>query len=139
MFVALVWISVVSLLALWSLTAWALHAAAVWALSSAGTLGGVTASGGGLSWPAWLAPWVPSELTQALDALLAGLVPALQSALSAAPALAGGITVATWLVWALGAVLLVVLGIAAHGAVALWRRRDGGDAVPPSGQSFTAG
>ena len=37
------WISVLALLALWSLTVWAGHAAAVWAVSNAGALSGTAA------------------------------------------------------------------------------------------------
>lgn len=54
------WFMVLSLLALWSLVAWALHAAAVWAVSNAGALTGAASGVGNLSLPDWLAPWVPA-------------------------------------------------------------------------------
>ena len=40
MFYAISWFAVLSLLALWSLAAWALHAVAVWTVSNAGALTG---------------------------------------------------------------------------------------------------
>ena len=78
MLYALSWFLVSSLLALWSLSAWAIHAAAVWAVSNAGVLTGApsdAASGAaGLRLPEWLAPWVPPEFAQALTSLLSGLL-----------------------------------------------------------------
>ena len=55
------------------------------------------------------------------------------------PVLASGLTVMTWVVWAIGSVLLVLLGAALHVAIALWRRRGGGDAGPGRGTSLAAG
>ena len=62
MFIAIVWIIVSSLLVLWSLAAWGVHAVGVWAASNAGSLSGAAASVGGLHLPQWLAAWVPPEL-----------------------------------------------------------------------------
>jgi hypothetical protein len=45
--------------------------------------------------------------------------------LTALPALAGGVTVATWLVWGIGSGLLLVLGIGMNVLIALWRRGGG--------------
>jgi len=45
--------------------------------------------------------------------------------LQAAPALAGGLTVATWVIWGLGSALLVLLGAGLHLLVAMWRRCGG--------------
>ena len=42
--------------------------------------------------------------------MLSGLAPVVDSLLQAAPALAGGLTVAIWVVWGIGSVLLVLLG-----------------------------
>ena len=137
MFYALSWFAVFSLLALWSLTAWALHAAAVWTVSNAGALSGAASGAGTLSLPGWLSPWVPPELVQAMTQWMAAIGPWVDSLLQAAPALAGGLTVATWVVWALGSVLLVLLGATLHLLIALWRRR-GGDG-PSAGTSLAAG
>jgi len=135
MFYAVSWFAVFSLLALWSLGAWAFHAVAVWAVSNAGTLTGA-ASGAvsgaeGLRLPEWLAPWVPPEIVQAMTALLSGLAPAVEGLLQAAPSLAGGLSVATWVIWGLGSVLLLLLGAGLHLLIAMWRRRDGGAGSQP--------
>ena len=91
MFYALNWFVVVALLAFWSVTAWALHAVAVWAVSSAGALPGAASGVATVALPDWLAPWVPPEIVQAMVSLLSGLAPVVESLLQAAPALAGGL------------------------------------------------
>lgn len=131
MLYAIVWFAVLALLSLWSLVMWALHGIGVWTVTNADTLGGVAAGAGGLDVPAWLAPWLPPEVAQALPSLLATLEPGMQALLHAAPALAGGLTVAAWVVWAAGSVLLVVLGAAANVLIAVGRRRRGGAAPRP--------
>ncbi len=139
MFYALIWFVVAALLALWSLAAWALQAFAVWSVSNAGALSGATAGADAMALPDWLAPWVPPEIAQWLNALLAGLGPVVDSVLQAAPALAGGVTVVTWVVWGIGSVLLVLLGVGLHLLVALWRRRAGGGSGPHDGRLLAAG
>jgi hypothetical protein len=124
-FYAINWFVVVVFLALWSLTAWALHALAVWTVSNAGALSGAASGVGGFRLPDGLAPWVPPEIAQSLTALLSGLGPVVESLLQAAPAVAGGLTVATWAVWGIGSALLVLLGAGLHLLIALWRRGGG--------------
>ena len=142
MFYAISWFSVLSLLALWSLAAWALHAVAVWTVSNAGALtgaaSGATAGVEGLRLPDWLAPWVPPEVAQAMTSLLSGLGPLVEGLLQAAPALASGLTVTTWVIWGLGTGLLVLLGAGLHLFIALWRRRGGGSG-PQSARVLSAG
>lgn len=139
MFYVLSWFAVASLLALWSLAAWALHAAAVWSVSKAGALSGAASGVGGIALPDRLAPWVPAELVQAVTQLVAGLGPRVDSLLQAAPALAGGLTVAAWVVWAIGGALLLLLGAALHLLIALWRRRGSGGSGPSTGPSLATG
>jgi len=131
MLYALSWFVIFSLLALWSLATWAAHAFAVWAVSNAGTLTGA-ASGVEVRLPEWLAPWVPPQVAQAMTSLLSGLAPLVESLLQAAPALAGGLTVATWVIWGLGSALLVLLGAGLHLLVAMWRRHGGGSGPQPA-------
>ncbi len=126
MFYALSWFVVLALLALWSLGAWAFHAVAVWAVTNAGAWKGAATGVEGLRLPEELAPWLPPEVTKAVSALLEGLAPAVEGLLQAAPALAGGLTVASWVIWGLGSALLVLIGAALHLLIAVWRRRDGG-------------
>lgn len=126
MFYALGWFVVASLIALWSLSAWALHAVAVWAVSNAGALSGAAATAGTLDLPPWLSAWVPPEIAQWMGQLLTSLGPLIADLLQAAPALAGGVTVAAWVIWAMGSVLLVLLlGIGLHLFIAVQRRRRG--------------
>lgn len=131
MFYALSWFVVLSLLAIWSLGAWAFHAVAVWAVSSAGSLSGTASGVEGLRLPDWLAPWVPPEMVQAVASLRSGLEPVVEGLLQAVPALAGGLSVAMWVIWGLGSVLLVLVGAGLHLLIAMGRRRDGGGSDHP--------
>ncbi len=131
MFYALSWFVVFSLLALWSVTAWALHAVAAWTVSNAGALTGAAAGAGDLRLPDWLAAWAPPEIVQAMTSLLAVLAQAVDGLLQAAPALAGGLSVLAWAIWGFGSVLLVLLGAGLHLLIAMWRRRGGGGGGPP--------
>ena len=126
MFYALSWFLIFFFLALWSLTVWAANAVALWTIAQAGTWNGATVGAGSLALPDWMAPWVPPELAQALTAMLASVAPMVESLLQSAPALAGGITVAAWVVWALGGLMLLLLGAGLHMLIAMWRRRSGG-------------
>lgn len=134
---ALSWFFVVALLALWSLLVWALHGAAAWAVVHAGGLKGAASGLGAVTLPAWLAPWVPPELQQLLQALAGGFGPLVDGLLQAMPALAGLLGVLAWGLWGLGALLLVLLGVGAHLLVALWRRRGVGG--PAGGAAVAAG
>lgn len=137
MFYALSWGVVISLLALWSLAAWAFHTVAVWAVSNAGGLTSAAFGVEGLRLPAWLTTSAPPEIVQSKTALLSGVVPAVEGLLQAAPALVGGLTVATWVIWCAGSALLVLIGAGLHLLIALWRRR-GGDSGPQPRPRVTA-
>ena len=139
MFYVLNWFVVVALLALWSLAVWALQAVAVWSVSNAGALSGATSGIGSVALPDWLAPWVPAEIAQSISKLLTGLGPVVDNLLQAAPALAGGVTAVSWVVWGIGTLLLLLLGTGLHLLLALWRRRGGGGSGPNAGRSLAAG
>ena len=126
MFYALNWSLVAALLALWSLVAWALHAAAIWTVTNAGKLSGGASEVSVIRLPEAIAAWVPPEIVQTVNALIESLGPVIDRLLQAAPVLADGLTVAAWVIWGLGSVLLVVLGAGMHGLIALWRRRGPG-------------
>ena len=125
MFYAFSWFVVLGLLALWSLGVWVFHAVAVW-VSNAGLLSGAASGVEGLRLPDWLAPWVPSEMVQAVTSLLMGLAPVVEGLFQALPALAGGLSVASLVIWGLGSVLLVLVGAGLHLLIAMGRRRGGG-------------
>lgn len=122
MFYALSWFAVLSLLVLWSLAAWAFHAMAAWTAANAGVLAGSSQAVEAMRVPDWLAPWVPPELAPMLTSMLAALAPAIETVLGWAPALAGGLSVAVWVVWALGSALLIVIGMLLSGLIALLGR-----------------
>jgi hypothetical protein len=136
---ALSWFAVVALLALWSLAAWALHAAAVWTVSNAGSLTGAASGADTLAVPDWLAPWLPPDVVQWASQLMGGLAPLIDSLLQIAPSLAGVLTVATWVIWGIGSLLLLLLGAGLHLLIALMRRRGGGGTGPNTGSSLAAG
>lgn len=128
MLYALGWFFVSSLLAMWSLAVWAMHAVAVWTVSNAGALTGVASEAQSVRLPEWLAPWVPPEIAQVLPSLVADVAPVVESLLQAAPAPSGGLTMVAWVVWGIGSVLLLLLGAGLHFGVAMWLRRGGGTA-----------
>lgn len=129
MWYAISWFVVAALLMLWSLFAWALHAAAVWAVSSAGALSGAASDAATMALPPWLAAWVPQEMLQWMSHWQTWLGPLLDAGVQFAPALAGGWTVLVWIVWGLGSLLLVLAGIGLHVGILLWRRRRSGSAA----------
>lgn len=139
MFHALSWLVVATLLALWSLATWALHAVAVWAVSNAGALSGAASGAGTLALPDWLSSWVPPAFVQSATQWMASFGPLVDSLLQAAPALAGGLTVATWVVWGIGTVLLLLLGAGVHLLIALWCRRSGRGSGPNASPTLAAG
>jgi len=130
MFYTLSWFLVFSLLALWSLAAWAFHSITTWAASNAGVLAGGSGAALGLRVPDWLAPWLPPELDLAVSSMLSALTPAIEAVLGWAPALAGGLSVAVWVVWGIGSVFLVVLGLVLSGLITVLRRRDSRKTIP---------
>lgn len=138
---ALIWSIVFSLLAVWSLAAWALHAVAAWTLASAGALTGATAGFESATVPAWLAPWMPAEAVHAMGWLASGMAPVVQGMLQAMPLLGGLLTVVTWAIWGAGAVTLLLAGAGMHLLVTFWRRRSGGPGTlqPFKGEPMNAG
>jgi hypothetical protein len=116
--------SVLLLLGLWSLTAWLLHATAAWAVTHAGALGGAAASAAGAQLPSALPAWIPVAVADAARELAGGLQPLVSAVLQALPAMGDVLTVAAWLLWALGAALLLGLGAIVHAVIAVLRRRS---------------
>ena len=133
MFYAFSWFVVFGLLALWSLAAWAFHSITAWTISNAGALTGGAGATEGLRMPDWLAAWVPPEFALALSSMVSAITPAIEAVLGWAPALAGGLSVVVWVVWAIGSVLLVVLGFVVTGLIAVLRRRASMLASPATG------
>jgi len=122
-FYALSWSVVFILLALWSLAAWAFHSVATWTVSNAGVLAEGSGPIESLRGPDWLAPWIPPEITLAFTSMLSALSPVIEAALSLAPALAGGLSVAVWAVWGVGSAVIVILGLVCSRLITVLRRR----------------
>lgn len=118
---ALIWIGVLALVALWSLAAWAMQGLGAWALAHTGTLGAPAAGSGAFALPAWLAPWLPTEVTQAFAAMLATLTPEIEALLAQSPMLASGLTLVVWVLWGFGAGLLLLLGLGLSAMLKLLR------------------
>jgi hypothetical protein len=123
MFYALNWFVVLILLALWSLAAWGFHTIAAWTIANAAGLKGGSSEILSQGVPAWLAPWMQPELASTLPAMVSSLTPAVDFLLGLAPGLAGVLSLAVWFVWAIGSVLLIVLGIVVSTVIAVLRRR----------------
>ncbi|MDY7574188.1 hypothetical protein [Actimicrobium sp. CCI2.3] len=111
MFYTLTWLLMALLLALWSAAAWVLHTVAQWSGAQAGGMAGLPAQLGMLPAPAWLSSWLPLGAQESWSAVLTSLTPLLESMLAFAPALLTLLVPAIWLMWAIGAVLLVALGL----------------------------
>lgn len=123
MFYALAWFLSFALLALWSLACWGLHAVTVWAVAGAGALAGGGAALGGSLWPEWINFWIPPDLAQTLQSMIAALGPMVQAALETVPFLSGAVSVLAWVIWGLGALTLLALTIGAHVLIAVFKRR----------------
>lgn len=134
MFYAIVWLSVAALLALWSGGLWAVDALASWSAAQAGTAGALPA----LTLRGWLTPWISPELAASLTAALADLAPWFDGLVGLLPAIAGGVTVLLWLLWAFGALVLVGVGVALHLAIRALRNRARRAEAPAQPRSFSA-
>lgn len=111
------WVLVLLLLALWSGLVWGAQAFLASLLARAGSVGA-----GDWSLPEALRDWLPPAVGDWLVSTIETLAPQLQSLAGALPSLSGGVTVLAWMVWALGAAMLFVFGLAIHVGVALWRK-----------------
>lgn len=129
MFYAISWFVSLSLLAVWSLLCWGVHAFTVWAMSSAGALAAGAASVQATLLPAWLQGWIPPELLRSLEGWITSAGPLLQAALESVPALAGAVTVLAWGIWGLGAVVLIALAVGLHVLVRLLQRHTTASAL----------
>ena len=65
--------------------------------------------------------------------MASAFIPAIEAALNQVPALAGGLSVAVWVVWGVGSALIVILGLVCSGLIAVLRRRGSLNAAPGMG------
>ncbi len=118
MWYGVAWLVTGCMLAVWSLGAWALHAAAQWgagfsgakATGAAGALAEASHRVGALKPPEWLAVWLPAGAQEQWGAVVSTFTPWVEYALTHAPSLFAWLAPAVWVVWAVGGVLLLALG-----------------------------
>ncbi len=121
------WVLVLLLLALWSSLVWSAQSLLAAMLARAGTV-----SPGDWSLPDSLTSWLPVWAAEWLAATVENLTPQLQALAGALPWLSGGVTVLAWVVWAAGALVLLVVGLAVHVAIALIRKSRASTVPPPA-------
>lgn len=129
MFYVITWLLVLLALAAWTLLAWAFDALVTWSAANGAAWAAGSASTEPVHLPAWLAPWLPPDAAAGLAAALATLGPVVESALSHAPSLAGGLAWLVWIAWGLGALVLLLAGAVLTGVIKVFRRRS----AEPSG------
>lgn len=118
------WILVLLLLALWTGLVWVGESFLAGLLAHAGKAGA-----GEWSLPESLRDWLPTLVADWLVSTLETLTPQLQALVGALPWLSGGVTVLAWVAWLVGAGMLLVLGLAIHVGIALWRKSK--QSTPP--------
>ena len=123
MLLAIVWFLVLALLAAWSTCIWLLHSIAIWSTTGAGSLVAQSKQIDSLALPNWVGVWVPPELILALKSSVSTVLPFVESALGALPAAAAWLTPLAWIVWGLGALLLMAVGAVAHVAMTMMKKR----------------
>lgn len=122
------WVLVLLLLALWSGLVWSGQALLAAMLAKVGTLGPAD-----WSLPDALTAWLPVWAAEWLVGTIENLTPQLQSLAGAMPWLSSGVTLLAWVVWAVGALLLLGIGLAIHVAIALVRKSRGQTPLPAAG------
>lgn len=109
---ALVWMLTGLCAAVWSLLVWATHALVT------GPDWQALGDGAWMDWltrwrvPAWLGDWLPLGAIGELQAWLTMLGPWVESLLTHAPGVLSWLTPLLWVGWALGMLVLVLLGVA---------------------------
>lgn len=111
------WVLVLLLLALWSGLVWSGAALLAALLSHAGAMGA-----GDWSLPPALTEVLPVWAAEWLVGMLEDFTPQLQALAGALPGLAGWVNALAWVVWGVGALLLLGVGLVIHVAIALMRK-----------------
>jgi len=123
------WLLMTLLLALWSAAAWVMHALVQWSGLPAGAMSGLPTQWSALPAPEWLSPWLPLGTQESWTAALTAVTPVIDSMVDFAPVILALLVPAIWLIWALGAVLLVALGLGLTVLIRLVRTRQGATAA----------
>ena len=119
-FHVLAWVLVLIVLGGWSLLCWAGHAILTWGGWSQGL--DWTQSVGQIELPGWMVSVFGLEWVTWLQKLLLDFGPTLHGWVSGLPDVSGWIGGVVWLVWGVGSLVLVFLGMVASGLIAIARR-----------------
>jgi hypothetical protein len=139
MLYVLMWSIVGFLFICWTTLAWALHLAAQWFAGLApaqlenATMGAGDAARQAvvlLGLPDWLTAGLPAGVAEAWLAWAQSFLPWVQSLLLQAPALVGWLSPVIWIGWGLGALLLLLAGIALHVVMRMFAGRRSPPATP---------
>jgi hypothetical protein len=132
MLFALIWVMTGLLLVFWTAAAWGLHLAAHWlaGLAPAKLEAATTAAGDAarqtvplLGLPEWLTSGLPAGVVEAWLAWAQSFLPWLEWLQQQIPALVGWLSPAIWIGWGLGALVLLLAGIALHVVIRLFAGR----------------
>lgn len=137
MLYVLIWAMFGLLFVFWTAAAWGLHLAAQWFAGLApAKLGAATTAAGDaarqavplLGLPEWLTAGLPAGLVEAWLAWAQSFLPWLEWLQQQVPALVGWLSPAIWIGWGLGALVLLLAGIALHVVIRLFAGRG----TPPA-------
>lgn len=118
MWYAVTWLVVAGLLLTWTLLAWLADAVVGWVaglspaqLADVGQgASEVAQQVGQFPVPEWLGVWWPAGAAEAWSATVAAVLPWAQAAVEHLPGVVGWLSPVVWVLWGLGAVLLLLLG-----------------------------
>ena len=113
----LLWIAVMSLLAVWSLLGWAAYAVASWSGWGSGSTIALPAWIDSWTPPPWAAPWFPAGSLDAVKGLFSAWAPLIDSSLPIVQGVAAWLPPIVVALWTVG--VLVVLGLGILGTVLL--------------------
>ena len=120
MLIAMTWILAVTLLAIWSVAVWVLHALVHGSLTHVGAL--VDQPQHLEALPEWIAVWLPPDWVLTFKAITAAVLPVVESAFSVLPSAAHWLTPLAWVSWGLGLVIVVGGGLAVTALISMTRR-----------------
>ena len=123
------WFLILTLLAIWSMGVWVLHSFAVWSIAGVGMLVNHSQPVERLMPPGWVALWMPSDFILAIKEGSTTVLPWIQSVLAEFPSAANWFSPLAWLLWSIGFVVLVIVGVVFHALISMVRRTGGATGI----------
>lgn len=114
MFLAISWLLMLMLLAVWSVSVWMLHAFMAWTMNSAGTLAGMSPSFENLALPTSFMQWIPTDLMLVFESTATMVWPFIEYGVSTLPSIAGWLAPLAWSIWGIGLLTLLAIGAVLH-------------------------